>query len=136
MFIDSYPEDVPLADVTERALMALRCHFITAAALISLARAEEELECQLQHYIETRHHVAAYDALCQTEVASQDEMIISDLMSKLSSMLVFDFESAICLRSWDNLTHIIRKGKFCKDEVMYKAMGDCLLRSRAPGKCR
>ncbi|KAF4450714.1 transcription factor [Fusarium austroafricanum] len=59
--------------------------------------------------------------------------IYPDLLAKMSTLFVFDFESAICLKNWDDLSQIIRKARVCKDEIMYKAMGDCLLRSEASG---
>ncbi|KND94187.1 hypothetical protein TOPH_00844, partial [Tolypocladium ophioglossoides CBS 100239] len=133
-FIDCYPKDLPLTDVAELTLMGMRCHFVIAAALVSLARAEDRIDEQLQRYLETRHHVAAFDCLIQTEVGLQDEEVMKDVVRKMATLFVFDFESAVCLKNWDDLNQIVRKAKLCKDEVMYKAMGDCLLRSDAPGK--
>lgn len=125
---------MPLKDVADMALMAMRCHFIIAAALVSIARTEDQVEEQLQRYVEMRQHIAAFDNLLQTEASPQDQEVIKDLVMKLSMLFVFDFEAAICLKSWDNLTKIVRQARVCKDEVMYKAMGDCLLRSQASGK--
>ncbi|KAK5997795.1 hypothetical protein PT974_00156 [Cladobotryum mycophilum] len=133
-FKDSYPDDLPLSDVTEIILMAMRCHFAIAAALVAIARTEDKVDEQLQRYLEARHHIVSFDNLLQTEVGSQEKDIIQDLVAKLSTLFVFDFEAAIHLKNWDDLSHIVRKAKLCRDEVMYKAMGDCLLRSQAPGK--
>ncbi|PTB63793.1 SPO22-domain-containing protein [Trichoderma citrinoviride] len=117
------------------ALMALRCHFVIAAALVSLARTEDRVEEQLQYYLEARHHVKDFDAtLEKTSDGIQDENIRADLIAKLSTLFVFDFEAATVLKIWDGLNEIVRKTKMCRDEGMYKAMGDCMLRSRAPGK--
>lgn len=125
---------MPLKDVADMALMAMRCHFIIAAALVSLARTEDRVDEQLQRYIETRQHVAAFDKMLQTDASPQDEEVIRNLVAKLSTLFVFDFEAAVCLKAWDDLTRIVRQARVCKDEVMYKAMGDCLLRSQASGK--
>ncbi|POR34574.1 Uncharacterized protein TPAR_05222 [Tolypocladium paradoxum] len=133
-FIDCYPKDLPLTDVAELTLMGMRCHFVIAAALVSLARAEDRVDEQLQRYLEMRHHVAAFDGLTQTEVGPQDEEVMKDVVRKMATLFVFDFEGAVCLKNWDDLNQIVRKAKLCKDEVMYKAMGDCLLRSHAPGR--
>ncbi|PHH75866.1 hypothetical protein CDD83_4348 [Cordyceps sp. RAO-2017] len=133
-FIDCYPRDVPLADEEELRLMGMRCHFVTAAALISLARAEDRTDERLQRYLEARRHVAAFDHLMQAGVGSADEAVAGDMAGKMATLFVFDFESAACLRAWDDLSHIVRKAEPCRDEAVYKAMGDCLLRSRAPGK--
>ncbi|KAL7808306.1 SPO22 domain-containing protein [Trichoderma aethiopicum] len=130
-----YPKDLPISDFTEIALMALRCHFVIAAALISLARTEDRVEEQLQYYLEARHHIKGFDTTLENSSDDiHDENIRADLMAKLSTVFVFDFEAATVLKDWDGLNEIVRKGKMCRDEVMYKAMGDCMLRSRAPGK--
>ncbi|KAF5598425.1 transcription factor [Fusarium pseudocircinatum] len=71
-----------------------------------------------------------FDAHFRNDPKSQ---IYPDLLAKLSTLFVFDFESAVCLKSWDDLSQIIRKARICKNEMMYKAMGDCLLRSEASG---
>lgn len=133
-FIDCYPKDIPLADETELRLMGMRCHFVVGAALISLARAEDRMDEQLQRYLEARHHVAAFDDLMQAGVGTSDEAVTKDVVTKMATLFVFDFESAVSLKGWDDLNRIVRKAKLCKDETMYKAMGDCLLRSGAPGK--
>ncbi|OTA08309.1 hypothetical protein A9Z42_0092510 [Trichoderma parareesei] len=117
------------------ALMALRCHFVIAAALISLARTEDRIEEQLQYYLEARRHIKGFDATLENGLDDkQDDNIQADLLAKLSTLFVFDFEAATVLKDWDGLNEIVRKAKMCRDEVMYKAMGDCMLRSRAPGK--
>ena len=134
-FSACYPKDLPLSESIEIALMALRCHFVIAAALVSLARTEDRVEEQLQYYLEARHHVKDFDAtLEKTSDGIQDENIRADLIAKLSTLFVFDFEAATVLKIWDGLNEIVRKTKMCRDEGMYKAMGDCMLRSRAPGK--
>ena len=133
-YIGCYPEDIPLGDIAELTLMGMRCHFVIAAASVALARAEDRVDEQLQRYLETRHHVAAFDALSQRDIGPQGEDIVADLLAKMSSLSVFDFESALALKAWDDLNTIVRKAKACRDEVAYKAMGDCLLRSHAPGR--
>jgi hypothetical protein len=134
MFMECYPSDIPLKDATEIALMAMRCHFIVAAALISMARTADVTEEQLQRYLEMRQHIAAFDAGLQMEAEAQDEVVIQDLIGKATALFVFDFEGAVALRSWEELSQIVRKAKMCRDESMFKAMGDCLLRSQAPGR--
>ncbi|KAF7547940.1 hypothetical protein G7Z17_g7379 [Cylindrodendrum hubeiense] len=106
--------------------------------LVSQARTEDKVEEQLQRYVEMRQHIASFgkifDSLSQKESDSGDAPVMGDMVTKLSTLFVFDFEGAICLKGWDELSQIVRKATICKDESMYKAMGDCLLRSPAPGK--
>ena len=133
-FIACYPPDIPLADATENALMAMRCHFVVATALVSMARTEDAVDVQLQRYTEMKQHITAFDETLQIEAEAQSGRVIQDLIGKAAALFVFGFEGAIALRQWTELGEIVRKAKTCCDETVYKAMGDCLLRSRAPGK--
>ena len=114
--------------------MSMRCHFIVAAALVSLARTEDDVEQRLQRYVEMRHHVSSFDSMMEVQVQPWKEEILKDLTAKMSTLFVFDFEGAVCLKDWDSLGQILRRAKGYNDEAMFKAMGDCLLRSQAPGK--
>ncbi|KAH7181876.1 meiosis protein SPO22/ZIP4 like-domain-containing protein [Fusarium sp. MPI-SDFR-AT-0072] len=121
-------------DDTDLRLMSVRCHFVVAAALISQARTGDKVDEQLQQYLETRRHISEFDTLFDAHFRNDPKsQIYPDLLAKLSTLFVFDFESAVFLKSWDDLSQIIRKARICKDEMMYKAMGDCLLRSEASG---
>ncbi|KEY69696.1 hypothetical protein S7711_03182 [Stachybotrys chartarum IBT 7711] len=133
-FIHCYPRDLALADVTELNVMAMRCHFVLAAALVSQARTEDVVAEQLQRYLELRQHAEAYDLLMHSDGVPPEEEIKVDLVAKLSTLLVLDFEAAVCLKDWGSLGEIVRKARACKDEAAYKAMGDCLLRCVPPGK--
>lgn len=137
-FVECYPRDTPATDMYDIQLMKMRCHFIVSAALVSQARTEYEVEEQLQRYTEVRHHAADFDKTFEKafekEPGSKEEQAFWDMAAKAATLFVFDFEGAVCLRGWDELGQIVRKAKPCKDEMMYKAMGDCLLRSHAPGK--
>ncbi|CEF73710.1 hypothetical protein FGSG_01563 [Fusarium graminearum PH-1] len=111
-----------------------RCHFIIAAALISQARTEDEVDERLQRYLEVRYHISVFDTFFTDHVRNNPKSgIYPDLLVKMSTLFVFDFESAVCLKQWDDSSEIVRKATICKDEIMYKAMADCLLRSEAPG---
>ncbi|KAL7933348.1 meiosis protein SPO22/ZIP4 like domain-containing protein [Trichoderma chlorosporum] len=130
-----YPNDLPSSDVTDIGLMTLRCHFVIAAAFVSLARAEDIIEEQLQHFLKVRHYTGEFYATLEAIADGiQNEHLATDLTAKLSILSVFNFEAATVLKDWDGLNEIVRKAKLCRDEAMYKAMGDCMLRSRAPGR--
>ncbi|KAL7943849.1 meiosis protein SPO22/ZIP4 like domain-containing protein [Trichoderma barbatum] len=122
-----YPKDLPLSEIAEITLMTLRCHFVIAAALVSLARTEDRVEEQLQYYLQVRHHMREFYTAAETIADEiQDEHTRTDLNAKLSTLFVFDFEAATVLKDWDGLNEIVRKAKICRDEVTYKAMGDSL----------
>lgn len=114
--------------------MAMRCHFIIAAALISTARTEDRIEESLQRYLEMRQHIASFQDYLENHANTASEAIVRDLRQKLATLFVFEFEGAIALKDWESLTEIVRKSKLCNDAAACKAMGDCLLRSEAPAQ--
>ena len=132
-FITCFPTDIPRADEEKLGLMALRCHFIVTAAHVSEARTTDQVAEQAERYLKARHHAAAFDDHLSTKAGVKDKHIIRDLHDKSATMLVFDFEAAIALQDWDDLSPIVRRARMCREEVALKAMGDCLLRSQAPG---
>ncbi|CAK7265981.1 Transcription factor [Sporothrix epigloea] len=60
----------------------------------------------------------------------------SDWLSKLSVLLVYDFEGAIHLGDWDELESICEMAASCDDPNTLRVFGDTLLRSQAlvPGE--
>ncbi|KAF4776472.1 hypothetical protein HER10_EVM0006458 [Colletotrichum scovillei] len=130
-----YPEDLPAEAASDLALRTMFCDFIAAAALISLARTEDNVEQQLQHYLVMRRHVVAYNAALEKQMSDGlDTRLKSDLTAKLATLMVFDFEAAIALKKTDELGFIIRTAVTCRDVNTLKAMGDIALRGKLPGQ--
>lgn len=75
------------------------CNFLVATLSVALARGEDNVETQLQDYLTMRKHIKAFDAELETRMDTLDEVSKKDLLEKLSTLLVFDFEGAICLKS-------------------------------------
>lgn len=134
--ISQYPTDIPDDDARDNLLKAMCCHFVVAAALVSLARTEDALEERQQRYAELRTQVAGFDGEFQARVeAGLGSGLLADLLGKLATLLIFDFEGAVALQQWDCLREIVAKAAACEDAAAYKAMADCLLRaSDVPGK--
>ncbi|KAF5548040.1 transcription factor [Fusarium phyllophilum] len=110
------------------------CKVFTVSELHWFRKNAYNIDEQLQQYLETRWHISEFDTLFDAHFRNDPKsQIYPDLLAKLSTLFLFDFESAVCLKSWDDLSQIIRKARICKDEMIYKAMGDCLLRSQASG---
>ncbi|TEA13067.1 Zinc cluster transcription factor acuM [Colletotrichum sidae] len=128
-----YPEDLPEDTSIDLALRAMCCHFVLAAALVSLARTEDNREEQLQLYLNARKHVEAYDGLMQAWIKRLEKLTVHDLTEKLSTLLVFDFEAAMALKDYDAPGKIIRIAKSLKSVESLKAMGDICLRAKLPG---
>jgi hypothetical protein len=103
------------------------CDFLSVILLVSVARAEDNIEAQLQDYLELRKHVDSFDARLQSIIDVLEEGPQQDLLKKLATLLVFDFEAAIRLKAWDDLTEIILKADCCKSMKIYEKMSDMLL---------
>ncbi|KAK1544778.1 hypothetical protein CPAR01_02280 [Colletotrichum paranaense] len=121
-----YPEDLPAEAASDLAFRTMFCEFIAAAALVSLARTEDNVEQQLQHYLIMRRHVVAYNAALEKQMSDGlDTRLKSDLTAKLATLMVFDFEAAMALKKTDELGFIIRTAVTCRDELE-KMKGDRL----------
>ncbi|UKZ64346.1 uncharacterized protein TrAtP1_005562 [Trichoderma atroviride] len=118
-----------------KACLAFSCLYPMDFSASDDTRTEDKTNEHLQHYLEARQHIRKFDAMLETKPdTTQGESVMKDLIAKLSTLLVFDVEAATVLKDWDGLNETVRKAKICQDEVTYKAMGDCILRSKAPGK--
>lgn len=134
--IRSFPGDIAAEMASDLSLRSIFCNFLISSALVALARAEDNMEQQLQDYLVLRKHIAAAD--CEIELRLQskntDEASAQDLLSKLAQMLAFDFEAAVALKRYDSLREIVLKSNQCKNLETFKAMADCALRSRLPSE--
>ncbi|KAK1534827.1 uncharacterized protein CCOS01_03579 [Colletotrichum costaricense] len=130
-----YPEDLPAEAASDLAFRTMFCDFIAAAALVSLARTEDNVEQQLQHYLVMRRHVVAYNAALEKQMSDGlATRLKSDLTARLATLMVFDFEAAMALKKTDELGFIIRTAVTCRDVNTLKAMGDIALRGKLPGQ--
>lgn len=130
--INHFPEDVPSQVAVDLSLKSIFCNFLIACALVALARAQDNVEQQLQDYLVMRGHISAFDTALQEQLQMLDEVSTKDLLNKLSMLLVFDFEGAACLKQWEDLGQIVLKASTCKCLETFQAMGDCLLRAKPP----
>lgn len=108
------------------------CNFCATTTFVSIARAEQNVEAQLQYYLNLRKHVTSFDNLLQEKLEKLEEEITEDLLQKLSVLLAFDFEAACRLKDWDGLGEIILKAGVCKSMKVYELMADCILSCGAP----
>ncbi|PKS07050.1 hypothetical protein jhhlp_005647 [Lomentospora prolificans] len=125
-----YPADIPLEDAKDLSLKAMCCYFIIGAALISLARREDVVDEKLRMYSEMRGHVARFEVELNERSRDIGKTVLEDLKAKLATLLIFDFEGAVALGTWDELAEVVRRAEMCGDAVAYKAMADCLLRAK------
>lgn len=131
-FIGLYPEDIDQQVSDDLSLRLIFCHFLATVLLISLARAEDNIEVQLQDYLTIRKHVSSFDRHLQEKFEKLEKGPAEDLVKKLSILLAYDFEAAVRLKKWEDLMEIILKADRCKSMKVYELMADCLLCCEAP----
>ncbi|KAG9232181.1 meiosis protein SPO22/ZIP4 like-domain-containing protein [Amylocarpus encephaloides] len=131
-FIDQYPRDMPIPVSEDLSLRKMFCEFCAGSAVTVLARGEDNIEVQMQHYLELRKHVASFDRLLEDKLGKMEERQSEDLMHKLATLLAFDFEAACHLKAWDDLATSISKASACRNMHTYQLMADCLLSLQVP----
>jgi hypothetical protein len=131
-FIDQYPNDIGEPVSEDLSLRKIFCEFSAATALVSLARGEDVVEVQLQHYLNLRKHIDIFDTLLQDKLGKIEDGPAEDLLQKLAVLIGFDFEAACQLKAWDTIGEVILKAEMCKNLRVYELMADCILSSKAP----
>lgn len=130
--ISYYPNDLPEQDSVDLVLRRLFCNFMLATTYTALARAKDDIEEQLQLYLMARKHIEAYDSEYTDCLPGLDQISAGDLRLKMGSLLVFDFEAAVCLKRWDDLSVIARKMGTSQEVETLQAAADCILRAEGP----
>jgi hypothetical protein len=131
-FIGLYPKDIDQQVSDDLSLRLIFCHFLATVLLISLARAEDNIEVQLQDYLVIRKHVNSFGTGLQEKLENLEKGPAEDLVKKLSILLAYDFEAAVRLKRWEDLPEIILKADICNSMKVFELMADCLLCCEAP----
>ncbi|MCJ1397829.1 hypothetical protein MMC11_001025 [Xylographa trunciseda] len=131
-FIDLYPEDMDSSTLVDLALRRMFCDFLGASLLVMLARGEDAIEPQLQHYLDLRRHAKDFHIQFEAQIDSLQGGAKDDLHRKASTLLTFDFEAAVRLKAWDDVSQIVRDSHACGDSKLYSTIADIILASEAP----
>jgi hypothetical protein len=84
-----YPNDIDQQTSDDLSLRQMFCHFLATVLLIALARAEDNIEVQLQDYLIIRKHVDSFDTGLQEKLEKLEEGPAEDLIKNfLSSLLM------------------------------------------------
>jgi len=131
-FIDLYRSDLAPTILADLSLRRLFCAFLHCSLLVALARSEDVLEAQLQHYLNAREIVDDFRAHLPAQLERLGGGAKEDLQRKHSSLLTFDFEAAARLKAWPSLEKIIEECKTRGDVSIFTVLADIALASDAP----
>jgi hypothetical protein len=127
-----YPDELPSPEMADIHLRRLFCHFMVSTAHIACARSDDNIESQLQHYLNSRKNTEAFESQLENMSESNDDECSQDLHLKLSTLLVFDFEACLSLKAWDSLGSIGHKLGTSQNLEALQATADMLLRAHPP----
>lgn len=136
-FLDLYPDDIGEFALAEISYRRLLCHYLCACISIELARAEDNIESQLQHYLVSRRHVQEFrgrrgSVRCNAEDETQD------LEKKFGILLGYDFEAAARLKDWEALRGIVEEAVLANNKgiAVFEIITDVLISSEAPSRTK
>ncbi|KAL8797191.1 MAG: hypothetical protein Q9195_000658 [Heterodermia aff. obscurata] len=107
-FLDLYPPDMDSDVLADLSLRRLFCDFLSASLLIVMARGEDNIECQLQHYLGVRGVASDFRKRLPEQLERLQAGAKDDLLKKNTTLLAFDFEAAARLKAWDSLEQLIK----------------------------
>lgn len=132
-----YPDDIDEPTSAEILYRRLLCHYLCACISVELARAEDNIETQLQHYLVSRRHVQEFRGK-RGSVQRNAEDDIQDLEKKFGILLGYDFEAAARLKDWEALRGIVEEVASCKNKgiSVFEIITDVLISSEAPSRIK
>ena len=107
----AFPEDQLLLGSGYLEKLYLRqmfCYFLAASLNIVLARRENALDLQLQHYTYVRNAAEKLRIIAARQLDSLSGELRHDIQRKYASLCVYDFEAAARLKSWDALDYLVK----------------------------
>lgn len=105
-FTELFPSDIETAKYAEITHRKLCLHYLCANMCINIARLDETIEGQLQHYVFTRNHIEGFRRM-HTDWTGRSEEETKDMREKFDKLLPFDFEGATKLKKWDELDQLV-----------------------------
>lgn len=105
-FTELFPSDIGAAKYAEITHRKLCLHYLCTNMCINIARLDETIEGQLQHYVFTRGHVEGFRKV-YTDWEGRSEEESKDMREKFDKLLPFDFEGATKLKLWDELDQLV-----------------------------
>lgn len=132
-FVSCYPPTISTHQANELASTLLRCHFLISVCLLKQAQRCKDLPKMHHCYAEIRHHTTEYKNIFHSSRIT-DIILHQDLASKMTTLLVYDFEAAISLGQFEDLQTIIGNAKLYKDIQALKCLGDILLQYPIPAQ--
>ncbi|KAI5304393.1 hypothetical protein KEM56_006541 [Ascosphaera pollenicola] len=125
--IGLYPtslDDNVLEEVRKRRML---CNFLGAIISMAQARAHPDAQMREEHYATSRNYILGFRQYL-LDCSNLDE----DSLEKHKTILAFDFEAAVRLQQFSDLTEIVDESQQYASEELYGIFIDAMLGSDAP----
>lgn len=136
-FLNLYPDDIDGPTLAEISYRRLLCYYLCGCISVELARAEDNIETQLQHYLESRRHIQEFRGKRgSVQCNAEDETY--DLEKKFGILLGYDFEAATRLKDWEALRGIVEEAVSFNNKgiSIFEIITDVLISSEAPSRVK
>ncbi|KZZ87885.1 Meiosis specific protein SPO22 [Ascosphaera apis ARSEF 7405] len=126
-FIDLHPKTSEVKASTDLAKRRMLCNFLGAIISMAQARATPDVQIREEHYAASRSYILGFRQYL-LECSDLDE----DSLEKHKTILAFDFEAAVRLHQFSDLTEIVDESQQYASEELYGIFIDAMLGSDAP----
>lgn len=105
-FIELRQKEASVEDNSNLDLRRAFCDFLATCAHITIARAEDNIERSLNHYLSVRKHAQSFRASLPDLLKPDTDLAASardDLIAKHLALVKFELEAALKLEAWDDM---------------------------------
>ncbi|KAF2258604.1 SPO22-domain-containing protein [Lojkania enalia] len=105
------------------------CHFLAACALTTLARAEDNIQKFLQHYLNARKHCQDFRRLTAEDIKLDNfgDSARADLIAKHFQIVKLELEALLKLENWEALDELFEECWRYKNPAHYETLADLVL---------
>ncbi|KAF2712150.1 SPO22-domain-containing protein [Pleomassaria siparia CBS 279.74] len=116
-------------DDNDLPLRLLFCDFLAACAFATLARAEDNIQVCLQHYVQVRKHGQGFRHVAaeQLEAERLRGPAKSDIISKHFQIVKLELEAVLKLEQWDALNGLFEECWKYQTPDFYETLADLVL---------
>lgn len=134
--LNLFPKDLDPAVYSENSYHYIWCDYVCASLSFELARTEDSVEQQSQHYLHSRQYISSFRSLLP-QLTNRPERETNELQRQMAILLGYDFEAAIHLKSWNDLLLMVDEVVNMSLDPAWEVLGvmmDLILQSDAQGR--
>ncbi|OCK77725.1 SPO22-domain-containing protein [Lepidopterella palustris CBS 459.81] len=110
-------------------LRLMFCDFLAACAFVTLARAEDNIQASLQHYLAVRRHSQSFRNIASEQLRSEKlgDSARVDLIAKHFQVIKFELEAILKLEVWNSMDDLFEECWKYENPHQYETLADLVL---------